>query len=150
MSSRGAAPLIWTIEDYADNRELLADVLASAGFRVRTFCNGQAPLDALARGQDGADGRIEAPAVVLLDMLMPQLDGVGFMAARGAHPLLAGVRIVLMSGSDVAVARAAGAATQPSLGEAAYLRKPFELEELLHVVRRLVGAAPTDAHVASI
>lgn len=110
---------ILVIEDDAGILETLSDFLRSEGFRVD-----------LAR--DGAEGleRIAAhrPDVVLVDLLMPGMNGRQFLARLRAEAATRSLPVVLMTGSRPPGETAAAAD--------AVLQKPFELDELLAAVWR--------------
>jgi CheY-like chemotaxis protein len=118
---------ILVVEDDDDIRETLREVLVSEGYQVDVAKDG---LDAYRMLQAS-----EHASLVLLDMMMPKMDGETFLAALKRHPELAGVHVVVISGNARARDRA------EELSAAACLVKPFELEDLLGVVHRFAGAA---------
>ncbi len=105
---------------------LLTRVLECDGFQVVTATDGQAALEVVARG--GVD-------VVVCDLRMPRLDGLGLVRALGATP--GGPPVVVVSASlepdDAGALRAAGARD--------VLRKPFEPAALRSAVRRALAPA---------
>jgi two-component system, chemotaxis family, chemotaxis protein CheY len=115
------------VDDDPAIRETLAMLLDSEGYRVQTATNGQEALDQVAQ---------ETPALVLLDMQLPIMDGWEF--ARAVSPKRnGGLRILVMTAG--AHAFQAAVATQAD----GYLAKPFDLANLLAEVHRLCsGAAP--------
>lgn len=122
----GAPPRsILVVDDDESIRDMVASVLRSAGYSVRAAADGESALAAL---------EAEPPALILLDMRMPRVDGREFarrVRERGAAP-----PIVVMSA--VRDARAAAA----EIGAQAYMAKPFEIDELLsHVARYTEGRA---------
>ena len=127
-----ASDLVLVIEDDDDIRDVMREVLAAEGFRVETARDG---VEALRKLESGA----EKP-VILLDMMMPKMDGEAFVKALRSAPALADAPIVVISGSTAAREKA------HALGAAACLVKPFELDELLSVVRRLTRTAAGEAH----
>jgi CheY-like chemotaxis protein len=116
---------ILVVEDDEDIREVMQEMLASEGFHVDVAKDG---LDAL----DKLDGSTDPP-LILLDMMMPRMDGQAFLEALRGRPALARAPVVVISGN------AAARETARRLQAAACLMKPFELEDLLVVVRRLAG-----------
>jgi CheY-like chemotaxis protein len=114
---------ILVVDDDDDIREVMQDLLVSEGFRVDAAKDGLDALDKLAH-----DGH---PPLILLDMMMPRMDGEAFLKALRGRPDLADAPVVVISG-NAAVREKAN-----SLHAAACLVKPFELDELLGVVRRL-------------
>lgn len=114
---------ILLVDDDDDIREVMQDVLASEGYRVDVARDGAEALAKL----PGAT----PPALILLDMMMPNMDGESFLHALRSKPQMADARVVVVSGSAGIREKAT------SMDVAACLVKPFELDELLGVVRRL-------------
>ena len=113
---------VLVVEDDDDIREVLQYVLAAEGFDVDVAKDG---LDAL--------GKLEASAqvpVILLDMMMPIMDGETFLRALRKRRALAGAPVVVISGNAAAREKAL------DLHAVACLDKPFKLDELLNLVRR--------------
>ena len=119
---------ILVVDDDADIRAILGMVLAAEGHEVETAADGVA---ALARLRGGP-----RPSLILLDMMMPLLDGEGFLRELRSDPGTAGVPVVILSGHP------AGGRKASELGAAGYLAKPVELVELIGAVERAGGAAP--------
>jgi CheY-like chemotaxis protein len=92
-------------------------VLEWEGYRVDCASNGQEALGRLMSG--------DRPAVILLDLNMPVMDGRQFRAEIGRDPILAGIPVVTVS-----AARDADAVESASC-----VRKPFEPAELLEAIR---------------
>jgi len=115
------------IEDDDDARETLAVVLSGRGFRVTTARNG---ADALRDVRE----RALRPAVILLDLVMPLMDGHAFLAAQAEEPLLADVPVIVVS-SETHVP-----AVAPPVR--AIVSKPIALQELLRHIRGVVADSP--------
>jgi len=114
------------VEDNEVTREGLAVVLRREGGTVVLAADGQEALACL---------RSEPPPdLVLLDMMMPGVDGWAALAETKRNPALAGVPVLIVTGLGVANAEWAA-----SLGAAGCLGKPVETEELLREVRRCCG-----------
>jgi CheY-like chemotaxis protein len=114
---------ILVVDDDDDIREVMQELLAAEGFQVDVAKDG---LDAL--------GKLEAqpsPPLILLDMMMPRMDGEAFLKALRAKPALANASVVVISGNAAAREKAG------YLHAAGCLVKPFELDELLDLVRRV-------------
>ena len=109
-------------DDNADMREYLARLLRTAGYHVTMVTDGQAALAAV---------RVGLPDLVISDVMMPRLDGLGLVAAVRADARTAGVPVLLLS------ARAGQEASVEGLRAGAddYLVKPFSAVELLARVR---------------
>ncbi len=103
---------------------VLEAVLDEAGYRVVTAGNGRQGLEL---------ARAERPDLVLLDWMMPVMDGPATAAAMRADPALARVPVVAMSGAPEASLR------RHLDGFAGFLRKPFGDAELLAAVGRVLG-----------
>ncbi len=115
---------VLVVEDDPDLRALEAELLSSAGYRVTTAADG---LEALDRAEE------ERPALVLLDMRMPRMDGWKFAAAfreryGDACP------IVVVTAAEDARRRA------EEVGASGWLAKPFDVDEVLREVERHVAS----------
>ena len=113
---------VLVVEDDADIRCFVTEALTWEGYEVQQVTNGYEALAVLSEWR--AD-------LVLLDLMMPELDGWGFRAEQLARDDLAGIPVVVMS-----------AAWNPhreadKLQAAAVIPKPFELDRLLATVGRL-------------
>jgi PAS domain S-box-containing protein len=115
-------------DDNADMRGYLARLLRGAGYQVTTVADGLAALDTVRAG---------APDLVISDVMMPRLDGLGLVAALRADARTAAVPVLLLS------ARAGQEASVEGLHAGAddYLVKPFSAVELLARVRSNLGMA---------
>lgn len=114
---------ILLVEDDFSIRETIAEVLEDEGFRVTCAANGAEALARLAAG--------DAPALILLDLMMPVMDGSEFRRLQRDDPRLADIPVVVLSAGHAADQRAA------SLGADGFLQKPFEVDSLLETVTRL-------------
>ncbi len=126
---------VLVVDDEADVREVLAQVFREAGLEAVTAADGATAL-ALAQGA--------AFDVVTMDLRMPGLSGLETLAAlRG---LGTDARVVVVSGwlakADVRACRALGAFD--------VVAKPFDLDQLVAVVREAAAAAPGLAHASSL
>jgi CheY-like chemotaxis protein len=115
-------PTILVIDDDQGIRDVLLEVLSTEGYRVATATNGR---EALSQLEDRT-----LPSLILLDLMMPVMDGWQFRAQQSADPRLARIPVVILSADR----RAKQAATL--LGAAGCLVKPVGLDELLSVVSR--------------
>ncbi len=127
MTAAIEAKTVLVVEDELDLRQLVAMILGDAGYQVRSAGNGREAL---------AEVQREVPALILLDMKMPVMNGWEFVEAfRGSFDRR--VPIVVVTAAQDAKQRAT------EVGADGYLSKPFELEALLDTVERYVGLAPT-------
>lgn len=119
-------PVILVVDDDHAVRELLKLQLVGEGYEVRLAD------DAIVAGRALMQ---TPPDLLLVDVAMPYLDGVEFVAALKADTTLPAVPIVFITGHADVMSRAR------ALG-APCLRKPFTAEELLQVVRRELQIRP--------
>jgi DNA-binding response OmpR family regulator len=125
------AKSILVVEDDADIRETVALALREAGYRVACAENGEAALAALGR---------ELPRLVLLDLMMPVMDGWEFRGRQRAMPGARDVPVVILSAGGQVEKKA------QNLQAAGWLRKPVRLETLLaEVANALEGERPAGA-----
>ena len=120
--SIGAVCHVLIVEDDPAIRLLLADLLSEAGYLVATMPNGAKALDYLRHAPS-------PPALILLDLLMPVMDGWHFRTLQCADPGLAAIPTIVLS-AHVEVER------RSRLGIAAddYLPKPIDVARLLDLV----------------
>lgn len=116
---------ILIVEDDADVSDALSLVLQDASYTVHCAGNGREALDHLRGG-----GRTDPPAVILLDLMMPVMNGHEFRAAQLADADLAGIPVLVLSG-DGNVAQKAVAVHADG-----YLVKPVDVGTLLETVAR--------------
>jgi CheY-like chemotaxis protein len=118
--------LILVVDDDPDIRDTLSEVLSEQGFEVRTAPNGREALRALRHGL--------SPALILLDVMMPVMDGWQFRAEQLRAPELASIPVVLLSAhSNV---RDMADRTKAS----GVLKKPLRLKDLLAMLKRALEA----------
>ena len=122
MSAATARAEVMVIEDDFAIRETLRELLEEEGYEVVGAANG---MDALSRLHHGP-----APRLILLDLMMPVMDGREFRTAQRSDPALARIPVVVIT-ADAAVDQEAEA-----LAVEAVLPKPFELGRLLDTVHR--------------
>ena len=107
------------VEDDEDLREMMAQLLTLEGYDAATVANGREALEYLHRAS--------APSVILLDLMMPVMDGWEFRRQQKADPELAPVPVIVLSALDPARAGAVDAS--------AFLKKPLDFDRLLELVR---------------
>ena len=121
----GSAPVL-IIEDDPDTRDALGELLSGEGYEVATAADGQEGLRRL-----GAPPR---PCLVLLDLMLPAMDGFEFRVRQLEDPELAAIPVIVLSGGGDVERKVA------RLGVAASLTKPLDLGTLLeHVARCRLG-----------
>ena len=115
------------VEDDRETRDMIADLLATAGFYAVGAEDGLEALHLLRTLRHRAP---EAPCLVLLDLTMPRLGGDEFRRAQLGDPTVANVPVAVMSGADHLEQRAA------AMGAVATLAKPLDIDVLMEVVKR--------------
>ena len=121
MTGPGCGRTVLIVEDDADTRMALAEVLQDVNYRPLHAANGAAALQELRAATT-------APCVILLDVMMPIMDGKSFRAEQQKDPALSEIPVVVLS----AHADLDSAAVQ--MQAAGFLRKPVELSALLATV----------------
>ena len=116
---------VLVVEDTAIAREPLVKLLGYEGYRAIGVTNGQEALELLRAGP--------RPAIILLDLVMPVMDGWEFLRQRERDPSLASIPVVVVSAGDPGLARAT------ALGAVAFLQKPVDPGNLASEVRRRTG-----------
>lgn len=116
---------ILAVDDTAANLYLLKTALEEEGYDVDTASNGSLALT-----------KIEAspPSLVLLDVIMPGIDGVEVTRRIRQNPIFAEMPILIISGSDEACV-----AEALNVGANDFMRKPVEVGELLAKIKKLCG-----------
>lgn len=119
------APLVLVVDDDPDILDAICDILEAEGYRVARARHGLEALDRVSE---------EVPAVILLDLMMPVMDGPAFATALRQRPVARRVPIVVISadGNPQKVA---------ALGAQGYLAKPFDIDALLANVAGASGQA---------
>lgn len=112
---------VLVVDDEPTLRTVVAELLRDEGYAVVAVGDGAAALAALAE---------VVPDLVLMDVMMPGMDGRAAYLAMRAHPAGAALPIVFAS---------AGADPADLPADAVFLRKPFDLDDLLALVARLAG-----------
>jgi CheY-like chemotaxis protein len=115
--------LILVVDDDTDSRENVAAVIRSRGHEVVTAANGLEAHDWLLNAA-------ALPGMILLDLVMPVMDGWNFRQQQLQRGDLAAIPVVILSGEKDVCSIAT------SLGAAAYLAKPVNPASLLATVQR--------------
>lgn len=119
-----AQQTILVVEDDPDCLDAVADALEASGYQVMRAVHGRQALELL-RGNGPAD-------LILLDLMMPVMDGREFLARQRSDPHLSAIPVVLLSGEAALSQRAT------ELGVEGHLRKPVDLSALLQTLERLL------------
>lgn len=113
---------VLVVEDDADIRVALEEIIVDHGFRVVGVRHGREALEFLARAE-------ELPCLILLDLMMPVMDGATFREEQLRDARIASIPVVLLSAYRDLDRRAAG------LGAVSVLNKPPDLRELVQALR---------------
>jgi len=114
----GHCPVL-IVEDDGDLRDMMAQLLMLEGFQTVSVANGREALEYLHQGA--------RPDVILLDLMMPVMDGWEFRRRQQEDPDVAGVPVIILSALDPT--RASGVEAD------AFLKKPLDFDRLLSLVR---------------
>ncbi len=117
---------VMVVEDDYAIRETLRELLEEEGYRVTQASNG---AEALARLRT-----MGPPRLILLDLMMPVMDGWEFRRAIRGDERLAEIPVIVLSADHALEQKIATLAVQ------GYLPKPFELDALLRTVERYTSA----------
>jgi len=119
MHSADSQCPVLIVEDDEDLRDMMAQLLTIEGFDAAAVANGREALDYLHTS--------EKPHVILLDLMMPVMDGWEFRRQQKADPDLARVPVIVLSALDPGRASTVDAT--------AFLKKPLDFDRLLELVR---------------
>ena len=119
------AKLILIVEDDRDVARLLAEILESEGYRTDVAGNGYEALDHLQQ-----NGHTD---LILLDMMMPVMDGWKFREEQRKLPALASIPVVMVTADGDARGKAA------SIQAGGWVAKPLQIDNLLDEVERICG-----------
>ena len=116
---------ILVVDDDEYSRLMMVTLLDLKGYSVVTAANGAEALRV---------ARQQLPSLILLDLIMPVMDGVEFRRHQREEPRLRDIPVVCLSARHDARERA------NELGFAAFLSKPFDLETVIAAVREICPA----------
>ncbi len=112
-------PYVLVVDDDPAIRGLLADALREEGYSVDLAAHGREALEAM---------RLSRPSTVIVDLMMPVMDGFSFIEQSHKERLSDGVPIVVISAVQDAIRRVADVPVQ------AIVAKPFDLDDLVKLV----------------
>jgi CheY-like chemotaxis protein len=122
MATPALPDQILIVDDDTDVREVLGELLADEGYATRMCANGRAALELLRGGA--------RPRLILLDLMMPVMDGWQFRAEQLRDATLRDIPVVVMTASR--------GVDRDDLGGAEVLQKPVGLGDILEAVERNV------------
>src|SRR4051812_27122178 len=123
---KGATVLI--VDDDDSVRDLFTRALVGQGFAARSAAGGQEALQLIAH---------DLPRLIVLDLMMPGINGIEVLATIRQHPQTAAVPVL------VTTATATSAYDLRDYGPIRVLRKPFELARLVRAAREMLGGGGT-------
>ena len=127
MSVLAAKRMVLVVEDDRDVREAIAEVLADSDYVALPASNGAEALERLRAAT-------QRPCVILLDIMMPMMDGWQFRVEQQRDASIKDIPVVVLSaGVDAGE-------TAKKMEAVGYLRKPVALEQLLGVVKQFCGS----------
>lgn len=112
---------VLVVDDDEDIREALGEILVDNGFRVSIAGNGQEAINLLRNGS-------HTPGVILLDLMMPVMDGRTFRKHQLEDASINQIPVVVMS------AFRDGAERAEDLAATAFLKKPLNIRELVSIL----------------
>jgi CheY-like chemotaxis protein len=114
---------VLVVDDDADLREVLRVALVADGYSVSTVANGREALDHLRSTAD--------TCIIVLNLMMPVMDGIQFREGQLRDRALAWIPIVIVSGA------VDGAPKARELGATMFVRKPIDLDEVRRALRQI-------------
>ncbi len=129
----GPTHTVLVIEDDSDVRNALAELLSGEGYAVSLTADGGEALDKLRGGL--------RPSVILLDLMMPKVDGWDFRRAQLDDPILAPIPVILLTASGFRPD-----SMRSDRGRLEMLPKPVQAHVLLDAVERL-ASPPADLNL---
>lgn len=114
---------ILVVEDDTDIRESVVEYLDIMGFKMLGASNGQEALDYLKSNN-------EQPDIILLDLMMPIMDGFAFREAQLKDTRLAQIPVLIMSADGNVQEK------KSRVGAMGYLKKPVDLDDLISEIER--------------
>jgi DNA-binding response OmpR family regulator len=123
---------ILVVEDEPDQLEVIRFTLKNAGFAVGTATNG---IEALKKAQT------VSPDLIIMDVMMPELDGFAVCETLRANPATAAIPILMLTGLCSHISRLVAYES----GATDYAIKPFDADELVSKVEKLLHRSAEDA-----
>jgi len=114
------------VDDEVAIAEVLEAIITDAGYRAIVASNGKQALDRI---------KEDMPDLVLTDFMMPVLNGAGLLMALNARPEHRRIPVIMMSSLPES------AIEGRCNGYAAFLRKPFKINDVHQIVRNIIGSA---------
>jgi signal transduction histidine kinase len=119
------APLIAIIDDNTDIVAAVTEMLDELGYRVASYRDAADALEVMQHG--------EVPSLIVLDLMMPRMDGWTFRVRQRAIAKLRDIPVIVMSAS--------GGAQAEAIDADAFLRKPLRMEKLCSTIEQMLARA---------
>jgi len=134
VKSRGAAggvtsAVVLVVDDDEDNIRIVSSILLARGFEVRLARDGRSALESI---------RQQRPDLVLLDVLMPGLDGMQVLDHIRANPQSSSVPVIMLTAKTTDQDLLDGYRS----GASYYVTKPFTSRQLLYAIALVLGREP--------
>lgn len=126
MNSKSQLATILLVEDTEDNRQMMRKLLEMSGYRVVEAVNGEEAVNVASW---------EKPAIILMDLSLPLIDGLAATRRIRSIPELSQVPIIAVSAHDTADFHSDAL----NAGCNAYITKPIDYPELEEIVSRLLA-----------
>jgi len=124
----GSAPPVLVVDDDPEVRDFVCEVLAGAGFATATASDGDEVAE---------EARRVAPSLIILDVMMPRMDGYTTLTRLRGHPVTRDIPVIVLTGQVEPLYRTLSA----GVGAVAHLTKPFSPDQLTQTVRRVLAEA---------
>jgi two-component system chemotaxis response regulator CheY len=115
---------VLVVEDDPDIRDTVADVLEEEGYSVMSAKHGAEGLACLNDAK-------QLPAIIILDLMMPVMDGIAFREAQRKNPAWTSIPVLVLSADRTSREKA------EAMGARGYLQKPFDINHLLDLLREI-------------
>ena len=122
LISNGTKTIILIVDDSPNNLQILSETLTSAGFEIAVALDGETALEQIA---------YDPPTLILLDVMMPGMDGFETCRRLKANPTTQEIPIIFMTALTDTIDKVKGL----NLGAVDYITKPFQQEEVLARVK---------------
>jgi CheY-like chemotaxis protein len=123
------APLVLVADDDSEVRDFVCEILRDAGFGTVTAADGDEAAE---------QARRVLPRLIILDIMMPRMDGYTALARLRGHPATRDIPVIVLTGQVEPVYRTLSA----GVGAVAHLTKPFVPDQLTSMVRRVITENP--------
>jgi CheY-like chemotaxis protein len=127
----GRPPLVLVADDEPALRDLLCEVLKAAGYRTDTAADGDEVIERV---------RIERPDLILLDVMMPQMDGYTALSRLNGAPLTSRAPVIVLTGRPEPIDGSLSA----GVGAVTHLTKPITPPQLIEAVRHALTRSPAE------